>query len=99
MRDRIAPPNFPRPRDQFDPSVVDDHNRQLTLFLLDLLSAGEVDVSTLRILSVPTSTSGLTVGSVFSDNNALKIVLGVVAFEPTGLSVTTSVGAVTVLTP
>jgi hypothetical protein len=100
MNDDTPIPRFLDAPAHYDRQYMSVLTLQLVQAFKAILSRGSVSVDslTLHADNLPTSPSGLAAGTIYVDNGTLKIVQAVGMVEPTGVSVTASVGSVTVVT-
>ena len=70
----FAPPNFPLPPTEYSPQYFDQLVRSLNSYFRQLGSTIPLVVDSITLNNLPTSATGLPVGSVWNDAGTLKIV-------------------------
>jgi hypothetical protein len=70
----FAPPNFPLPPTEYSPQYFDQLVRSLNSYFRQLGSTTPIVVDSITLNDLPTSATGLPVGSVWNDAGTLKIV-------------------------
>ena len=95
MTRRVVRPQFPVAPMQYNSSYMSEVVRAFSVFLNQIQNPGDLRATTLVLTELPTSDSGLEVGSIFNFGGYLKITASNTP-HPAGLSVLGSVGSVTV---
>ena len=70
----IPPPRLPEPPEQITRQYVEDLIRSLEIFIAQERNPGELRATKITLTDLPTSSSGLEVGSLFNDSGTIKIV-------------------------
>lgn len=70
----IAPPRLPEAPIEYSQSHMSDLIRALELFIAQERNPGELRATKITLTELPTSSSGLEVGSLFNDSGTIKIV-------------------------
>ena len=70
----LVPPVISNAPSEYDQAYMSDLARVLTLVIEQMNSEGELRATTAVLTSLPTSSSGLEVGSLFNDSGTIKIV-------------------------
>ena len=70
----FAPPSFPLPPTEYSPQYFDQLVRSLNSYFRQLGSTTPIVVDSITLNNLPTSATGLPVGSVWNDAGTLKIV-------------------------
>jgi hypothetical protein len=70
----FAPPLLPLPPNEYSPQYFDQLVRSLNTYFRQLGSTNPIVVDSITLNNLPTSATGLPVGSVWNDAGTLKIV-------------------------
>jgi hypothetical protein len=71
----FAPPNLPMPPDEYSAQYLNQLVRSLNTYFRQLGSTTPIVVDSITLNSLPTSATGLPVGTVWNDAGTLKIVI------------------------
>ena len=70
----LVPPVISNAPPEYDQAYISDLARALTLLITQVNTDGQLRATTAVLTSLPTSSSGLEVGSLFNDSGTIKIV-------------------------
>lgn len=70
----FAPPSLPLPPTEYTPQYFDQLVRSLNTYFRQVGSTTPIVVDSITLNNLPTSATGLAVGSVWNDAGTLKIV-------------------------
>jgi hypothetical protein len=70
----FAPPTLPLPPAEYTPQYFDQLVRSLNTYFRQVGSTTPIVVDSITLNNLPTSATGLPVGSVWNDTGTLKIV-------------------------
>lgn len=71
---RVPAPYFPVPPEKYEQRYFSEIIRAFSSFIQAQRNPGEARATTLTLTNLPTSPTGLPVGSVWNDSGTLKIV-------------------------
>jgi hypothetical protein len=71
---QVPPPRLPEAPEEYSVSYMSDLIRALEIFIEQERNPGGIRASTATLTGLPTSTSGLEVGSLYNDSGTVKIV-------------------------
>ena len=91
----VVRPQFPVAPPQYNSTYMAEVVRAFSVFLNQVQNPGDLRATNLVLTDLPSSDSGLEVGAVFNFGGYLKISASTTP-HPAGLSVSGSVGSVTV---
>tara|TARA_E500000318_G_C3537588_1_gene203300 strand:- start:242 stop:469 length:228 start_codon:yes stop_codon:yes gene_type:complete len=74
MSRELVPPQFSVPPEQYDRMYFDDMVRSLSQLVVQINNPGELRGTKITLTDLPTSPSGLELGSLYNDNGTIKIV-------------------------
>lgn len=75
MSSRNTPaPYFPIPPREYNQSYFNEIIRAFSLFIQEQRNPGDIRGATLTITDLPTSATGLPVGTIWNDSGTLKVV-------------------------
>ena len=74
MSRELVPPQFSVPPEQYDRVYFDDMVRSLSQLVVQINNPGELRGTKITLTDLPTSPSGLELGSLYNDNGTVKIV-------------------------
>jgi len=95
---KVVRPLFPNAPEQYNQAYTAEVVRAFSVFLEQVQNPGDLRGTTLTLTDLQENNVGLETGAVFQVNGVLHIALANQPY-PAGLSATTAVGSVTVLTP
>jgi len=67
------PPRLPEPPENIDKRYLEDLVRTLQSFIAEERSTSAIRGTTLTLTSLPTSATGLAVGTIYNDSGTIKI--------------------------
>ncbi len=70
----LVPPIISNAPPEYDQAYISDLARALTLLITQVNTDGQLRATTAVLTALPTSSSGLEVGSLFNDSGTIKIV-------------------------
>ena len=73
MSRQLVPPTFALPPDEYDPQYFNDMVRSLSQLVTQLQNPGELRGTKITLTDLPTSDTGLEVGTLFNDNGTIKV--------------------------
>lgn len=74
MNSNFTIPNFPKLSEKYDEQLLESILFQIIIALEEAKTNGEVRAGTLSITDIPTASTGLRSGDVWSDSGVLTIV-------------------------
>ena len=74
MSRELVPPQFSVPPEQYDRMYFDDMVRSLSQLVVQINNPGELRGTKITLTDLPSSPSGLELGSLYNDNGTIKIV-------------------------
>jgi len=94
---KFKAPTLPVPPNQYDVNFMSQFARALSTYFNLLDSTSPIQVDSMILSNLPTNGAGLPIGSVYSDNGTLMVVLLNKSYAAS-LQATASVGDVSVTT-
>ena len=70
----IAPPRLPEAPEEYSRQYMEDLLRSLEIFIQQERTPGEIRGTSITLTDLPTSSTGLEVGSLWTDTGTVKIV-------------------------
>ena len=70
----VPPPRLPEPTAEYSVAYMQDLLRALEIFIEQERNPGGIRASSATLTGLPTSASGLEVGSLYNDSGTVKIV-------------------------
>ena len=70
----IAPPRLPEAPEEYSRQYMEDLLRSLEIFIQQERTPGEIRGTSITLTDLPTSSTGLEVGSLWNDTGTVKIV-------------------------
>ena len=70
----LPPPRLPEPPSEVDQQYLQDLVRALEVCITQERTAGEIRGTSLVLTALPTSATGLEVGSLYNDSGTIKVV-------------------------
>tara|TARA_B100000085_G_C18157490_1_gene355988 strand:+ start:243 stop:473 length:231 start_codon:yes stop_codon:yes gene_type:complete len=71
---QVAPPRLPEPPVEYTQQYMADLTRSLQTFIEQERNPGEMRGTKLTLTDLPTSATGLEVGSLYNDSGTVKVV-------------------------
>ena len=71
---QVAPPRLPEPPVEYTQQYMTDLTRSLQTFIEQERNPGEMRGTKLTLTDLPTSATGLEVGSLYNDSGTVKVV-------------------------